>query len=249
MFYIIYPDRWFVWTIAIILVVFIILEGAIVQFAIEQRTEGELVAATTIPRRSRTATSIDTTSWKTFESKNISFIAASNKNYEYEFKYPSDWVNGDVYPYGNDTDLVYSLKGVCDNPGKENQEDLYWAGLKCDEPARIYVANFPKNIFIEATDIVPASFDQYGGLVIKHDENFPGYVFTSIKNFNILNHRAIRLSGYKKNATYKSEQVLVEMSADVVLNINLRYLPSYESKMMSVFDGIVSTLKFFEPTR
>jgi hypothetical protein len=100
MFRTIYPNRWFIWTIVIIFAAFIYVGGAIVQFAIEQRSEGELIAATPIPHRAKKAVDIDTSTWKTYR----------NEKYGFEFKYQKDFSIKELAlgePLGGDYDLYF----------------------------------------------------------------------------------------------------------------------------------------------
>ena len=73
---IIHPNRWLIWTIALIVMIFIVVWGAIERYAIEQEVEN-------IGQNSllgRKTSKLDTTGWKTYR----------NERYGFEFKYPED---------------------------------------------------------------------------------------------------------------------------------------------------------------
>jgi len=223
--------------IGLIVILIIVLAGAASYFVLTQQgapSAGKSQAINTTDKAlTQPSTQDEISNWKIYR----------NKENGYEFKYPGTWLEGDSYPYGNDTDLIYESDEICDEPSSDDP-DKYWAGLRCNTPAKIYVAAFSKSIFIEPEDKVPSSFDEYSKLVVKHDERLPGYVLTAVKSFDVLNHRGARLTGYKEDATYKKEQIMIELSHDIVLNIELSYLPRYENHVLPVFDDIISTLKF-----
>jgi hypothetical protein len=83
----IFLNRWLDWTIASLVIVFIILIGAVQQYSLEQEYNysGEDVQNSVKlhrkPQQQNTSTisNIDTSSWKTY------------RNYGFEFRYPSDW--------------------------------------------------------------------------------------------------------------------------------------------------------------
>ena len=77
MFRIIHPNRWFIWTIALIVMIFIVVWGAVERYAIEQETE----TAGQNSLLGRETSKLDTTGWKTYR----------NEEYGFEFKYPVDW--------------------------------------------------------------------------------------------------------------------------------------------------------------
>jgi len=76
MFRIIHPNRWLIWTIALIVMIFIIVWGAIQRYAIEQETE--ITGQNSL--LGRETSKLDTTGWKTYR----------NERYGFEFKYPED---------------------------------------------------------------------------------------------------------------------------------------------------------------
>ncbi|OGZ51306.1 MAG: hypothetical protein A3F26_02165 [Candidatus Ryanbacteria bacterium RIFCSPHIGHO2_12_FULL_47_12b] len=73
---IIHPNRWLIWTIALIVMIFIIVWGAIQRYAIEQETE--ITGQNSL--LGRETSKLDTTGWKTYR----------NERYGFEFKYPED---------------------------------------------------------------------------------------------------------------------------------------------------------------
>ncbi len=79
---IIHPNRWLVWTIALIVMIFIVVWGAIERYAIEQEVES-------IGQNSqlgRETSKLDTTGWKTYR----------NEEYGFEFKYPPSFNVGEA---------------------------------------------------------------------------------------------------------------------------------------------------------
>jgi len=166
-----------------------------------------------------------------------------NETNGYSFNYPGTWVEGDIRPYGNDTDLVLPPELSCTET-VSNSADLKWPGLDCKIPAKIYVASFEKDIFIATGSAVPESFDEYIGLVVENGErDLFGYVYTAVNNFDILEHRGARMSAYLKEGTSRKEQLMIELSADTVLSIDIDYLPQYESQALSAFERVISTLR------
>ncbi|OGZ52234.1 MAG: hypothetical protein A3A29_02985 [Candidatus Ryanbacteria bacterium RIFCSPLOWO2_01_FULL_47_79] len=73
---IIHPNRWLIWTIALIVMIFIVVWGAIERYAIEQETE--ITGQNSL--LGRETSKLDTTGWKTYR----------NERYGFEFKYPED---------------------------------------------------------------------------------------------------------------------------------------------------------------
>lgn len=74
----VFPNRWFVWTLSIIFIVFIYVEGAIVKISIELENDSLINFATTVSHKKI----IDTLNWKTYR----------NTINGFEFAYPGDWI-------------------------------------------------------------------------------------------------------------------------------------------------------------
>lgn len=98
----VFLDHWIDWTIAIIVMVFIVVYGAIVQYTIEQNSD---IASNDIsnpikpPQNTTSSLGIDTINWKTYK----------NYKYNYKFKYPPS------YSLNNGGDNYVNLVTAPDN--------------------------------------------------------------------------------------------------------------------------------------
>lgn len=87
MFRIIHPNRWFIWTIALIVMIFIVVWGAVERYAIEQEysyTGDEIYYSVRLHKKT-SPSAVDTSSWKTYR----------DEEYGFELQYPQEWLVSD----------------------------------------------------------------------------------------------------------------------------------------------------------
>ena len=88
MFRIIHPNRWFIWTIALIVMIFIVVWGAVERYAIEQETE----TAGQNSLLGRETSKLDTTGWKTYRGENFGLVNSVGLELPgLELRYPPEW--------------------------------------------------------------------------------------------------------------------------------------------------------------
>jgi len=105
MFHIIYPNRWFVWTIVACIVVGMLVWWQVTLYSLDQELASQLAPE---PHRKVASTGIDTTDWKTYK----------NEEYGFEFKYPEKLKlieNGDKVVLSHS--IPYDNYGDCDMMG------------------------------------------------------------------------------------------------------------------------------------
>src|SRR3990167_2125855 len=83
MFRVIYPNRWFIWTIVACLVAGILVWWQVTLYSLDQELASQLAPE---PHRKVASTGIDTTDWKTYR----------NEKYGFEFRYPTEL--GEINP-------------------------------------------------------------------------------------------------------------------------------------------------------
>lgn len=110
---IIHPNRWFIWTIAIIVAVFIVVWGAVERFNTEQAAYSTLTI-NQAPLRRETS-QLDTVGWETYRNWQVGF----------EFKYPSDFLPQTV--------LIDSFVSVARKPAGFRDLETYVKDLAMKE--------------------------------------------------------------------------------------------------------------------
>lgn len=168
-----------------------------------------------------------------------------NEEYGFEFMYPPEWREGDIWPYGNDTDLVF------DN-NKKDCIAIHGMGSSLGYYCiKMYVAAFPKGVFIGANS-APPNWENYISLIKEYGENNFDYVYDSIQTNETQSHRKT-LFYYNKGNKFGNKysygsgrlaEVFIELSPTSVLNMSVDYDNKFESEALLSFGEIVSTLKF-----
>lgn len=128
---IIHPNRWFIWTIALIVMVFIVVWGAVQRYAIEQEygyTADEIYYSIRIQRKQTPPeqSSIDTSDWKTYR----------NEEYGFGFRYSvelgqvqkNNYING-RFDLGDDFSISLSTR----NEAKSYDQQARESSIKCWE--------------------------------------------------------------------------------------------------------------------
>ena len=240
MFRTIHPNRWLIWTIALIVMIFIVVWGAIQRYAIEQ--EIEIAGQNSL--LGRETSKLDTTGWKTYRGENFGLVNSVGLELPgLELRYPPEWKVHTDGVYGNNhlQDVVLTYKEndkICFQTGE-------MAGVGCDYPGIIHLGFFGKDILIDYTQtrIVDQDFRKYIDQIIVYEKKLFG--FNRIPQFTNIAGREAALLISKENP--KINRVIINVSEKMILEVGVGYFKENEQYVLDVYNKLLSTLTFFEP--
>ena len=219
MFRIIHPNRWFIWTIALIVMIFIVVWGAIQRYAIEQETE--ITGQNSL--LGRETSKLDTTGWKTYR----------NEKYGFEVKYPNDWATFEQTDKGFDVSSssepwIWSAQNQVGPPAHWREISLYLNENQSDA-FNYYTEKFEREMQSGSYQVC-SSKKTINGVEGKKALAYicnPAYGLERVGNYN----------------------TLVEVNNTEVLGLYATYGNATEGSVKSTFNTMLSTLTFFEPKR
>lgn len=234
MFKVIHPNRWLIWTIALIVMIFIVVWGAVERYAIEQEysyTGEEIYYSVRLHKRA-SPSAVDISNWKTYR----------NEKYGFEFRYPSDWGEGTQDMFYISQDMFYI--------SKENTppDPLCGRGGDC-----LYPDGSSISLFIRDKEIL-VTLSQYVEARLKFFQDSEKKITEKI----ITNHKAVQVSNWGEEGG-PGTSVFLEINPENVIQFTLGYTHEDEfnreralkvkEESTATFNKILSTLTFFEPKR
>ncbi len=229
MFYIISPNRWLIWTIALAILIAMFVWWQIELYTIEADTQLiETQSAPPIQHKSaQTTSAINTSSWKTYR----------NEKYGFEFKYPPDLK---LEEYGDGGVFMTHKEGdrVCAH------------GVGCVYPGSIlFATNVRDQLLLNLGRPLPKTFQEFISMYYSdlfYQKDGSGY---SEKNLFVDGRNAtdIVLTKRGRYGNNFQRELVVEKNQQEVYRIDVDYFDQYRDYVLSIYNTMLSSLKFFEP--
>ena len=230
MFKIIHPNRWLIWTVALIVMIFIVVWGAIERYAIEQETE--ITGQNSL--LGRETSKLDTTGWKTYR----------NEQYGFEFKYPPELVVD-----RHERAQSYTFFSIS-RPSKFGERGVFCThGIGCYVPDLVTFTAYVAKLNLSA------SFKDYVTQNLVRDEQVPLEQLTSIRNHEAYTFsRGMDVQDLTSIAILLNENTILRLDAAYASELDLdghTYKEAKEARNYALTAqlNIFSTLTFFEPKR